>query len=98
MKIRFLHIFLLLAMIAAAANAQSAFRTITIETLPNAVVWLDDVRYGKTSNDGRLSITTISPGAHTLRVRADGYKEKTQPLMAAQRGEIKVELVKTSDE
>jgi tetratricopeptide (TPR) repeat protein len=79
------------------AQAQQ-FRTVTVQTEPNAKVWIDNVLYGTTSKDGRLEIKTVSAGAHTLRVRADGFKEKTQLITAVQRGEVKATLVQTTDE
>jgi len=96
-------IFLSLA-IFTSVNAQvktapkaAPVRSIKVVTEPSAAVWIDSVMYGRTSNDGSL---TIKPGAgaHTLRVRADGFKEKSQPLTAVQKGEVKVALVKTTDE
>lgn len=74
------------------------YRSITVSSQPDAVLWIDGVRYGKTDKNGTLEIRTISTGAHTLRVRADGFKEKTQPLTAVQKGEVRVVLVKTTDE
>ena len=73
-------------------------RTVTISTAPNAAVWIDGVLYGKTDKDGELEIKSISPGVHTLRVRADGFKEKSQPIAATQKGEIKAALNITADE
>jgi len=75
----------------------AAYRAITIATEPKAVVWVDGIRFGRADEAGRLEITTVSPGAHTIRVRADGFKEKNQPLTAAQRGEVKIALVETDD-
>lgn len=82
--------------LAISANAQT--RSITISTEPSATIWIDGVRYGRTDADGKLTIKTVAAGAHTLRVRADGFKEKTQPLSVAQRGDVKIVLVKTTDE
>ncbi len=88
----------------SSAYAQSTkpsaitFRTINVVTQPNAIVWLDGIRFGKTDTTGKLNIKTVSPGAHSLRVRADGFKEKSQPLTPVQKGEVSVSLVKTSDE
>jgi len=76
----------------------TAFRTVTIVTEPRTIVWLDGVRFGRTNADGRLEIKTVSSGAHTVRLRADGFKDKSQPLTAVQKGEIAVTLVKTTDE
>ena len=47
-----------------ASQAQQ-FRTITIQTEPNAKVWIDNVLYGTTSKDGRLEIKTVAAGTHT---------------------------------
>ena len=51
-----------------------------------------------TGSEGRLEMLKVSPGAHTLRVRANGFKEATMPIGAAQRGEIKVRLLRTTDQ
>lgn len=74
-----------------------ANRTITIITEPNSIIWLDGVRFGNTNKNGRFSITTVSPGGHSIRIRADGFKETAISLLAAQKGEIKATLVRTTD-
>jgi len=93
---------LMIGLIAAAcsyAHGQSVqFRSIRVITEPNAVVWVDGVRFGKTDASGRLDIKTIATGAHSLRVRADGFKERTQPITAARRGDLPIGLVKTTDD
>ena len=73
-------------------------RTLRVVTEAGATVWIDGVRYGKTDANGKLEIKTISAGSHVLRVRADGFKERTQPITAAQKGDIKAALVKTTDD
>src|SRR5437588_1881819 len=70
-------------------------RTLTILTEANAIVWIDDIRRGTTGSGGRLETLKVSPGAHTLRVRANGFKEATMPIQINQRGEIKVRLLRT---
>lgn len=99
MNVRFLKTIVLIFCVAVTAelNAQT-FRAITIETEPGAVIWLDGVRYGKSDKSGRLKIATIAAGAHTIRVRADGFKEKSQALSAVQKGDVKIALTKTLDE
>ena len=99
------HLILVTILMAASVYAQqprsaasAQFHSITVASQPDAVVWIDGVRFGKTDKDGRLDIKTVAAGTHTLRVRADGFKEKSQPLTAAQKGEIKIDLVKTTDE
>jgi tetratricopeptide (TPR) repeat protein len=78
----------------AAGNA----RTLTIITEPNTIVWVDEIRRGTADAGGTLSQVKISAGAHTLRARAAGFKEVTMPLTAAQRGEIKLRLMRATDQ
>jgi tetratricopeptide (TPR) repeat protein len=73
-------------------------RSVTVATEPNAGVWLDGILYGKTDTNGRLTIKHVSGGAHTLRVRAAGFKEASKPLTAGQSGELPVALARTTDE
>ncbi len=73
-------------------------KSITIHTEANAVVWLDEVRRGVTDSSGQLRLEKISAGAHTLRVRAAGFKEKVLPLPSAQRSTLNVKLAPTTDE
>lgn len=81
---------------AAFAFGQTT-RTITIVTAPKAFVWLDDLRRGKTDENGSLTVKNISTGIHKIRIRADGFKETTQTLTAVQKGDVKIALVKTDD-
>lgn len=76
----------------------SSGRSLMIVTEPNATVWLDEIRRGNTDQGGRLTLAKLSSGQHSLRVRASGFKEMTMPIPAAQRGEIKVRLIRTTDE
>lgn len=80
------------------AATSTQFRSITVSAVPSAKVWIDGVYYGRTNASGELTIATVASGGHTLRLRADGYKDKSQPLAATQRGEVKVVLLKTEDE
>jgi tetratricopeptide (TPR) repeat protein len=96
----FTAIVLVLGVLAGSAQKPSpaaSLRSITVTTEPNATVWIDGVRYGKTDSSGKLQIKT-SAGAHTLRVRADGFKQKEQPLTAVQKGAVTMALMKTTDE
>lgn len=103
-KIYFLVSVLCLAFIEQTMLAQksgsqaSQIRTITVVTEPNAIVWINDVRYGTTDESGKLTVKTASVGAKKLRVRADGFKEVTQNLLPAQKGEVKIALTETTDE
>ena len=50
-----------------------------------------------TDTRGRLADLKINTGAHSLRVRADGFKQITMSVPATQRGELKVNLIRTTD-
>lgn len=71
--------------------------SLTIKTEPNTQVFIDGVSYGRTAEDGTLKIRKLSPETHTLKLRSDGFQEKTQRLTAAAKGEITVPLVITKD-
>jgi tetratricopeptide (TPR) repeat protein len=96
---------LLLPLIAASAvyaevrtiAQTNAGRTITVATEPGAIVWLDEIRRGTTDPAGKLMLKMTS-GAHTLRVRANGFKETSVPVTAAARGEISVRLMRTTNQ
>jgi tetratricopeptide (TPR) repeat protein len=77
-----------------AIHAQAA---LTITTEPNAVVWIDEIRRGTTDASGKLSIAKVSPGRHTVRVRASGFKESTAALLPGRRT-LAVKLVRTTDQ
>jgi tetratricopeptide (TPR) repeat protein len=82
---------------AKTPTQTSSARTINVSTQPAAVVWVDDVRRGVTDAGGKLELK-LTPGRHTLRVRAGGYAERTLALLPAQRGAVSVVLTKTTDE
>ena len=56
-----------------AQKSVSQIGTITVISEPDAVVWLDGVRRGKTDADGKLIIKAVSAGKHLLRVRDDVF-------------------------
>lgn len=96
----------LIALFTISASAQKAktttpaaqLKTITIVTEPKATVWLDDVKRGETDESGKLTIKYSLPGTRKLRVRADGFKEVSQNLLPTTKGDVKIALVKTTDE
>lgn len=97
MRSRLIFVGVVLAFAGLSAHAQTG-RSITVSTEPKASVWIDGVNYGRTGDDGTIAIRSVSAGAHTLKVRAAGFKEKSQPLTAIQKGDVRVVLVKTTDE
>jgi len=69
---------------------------LTISTEPNAVVWVDEIRRGTTDASGKLELTKLSPGRHSVRVRANGFKETTTPLPPGRRV-LSIKLAPTTD-
>ena len=84
----------LLFLAVPAAHAQTA---LTITTEPNAIVWIDEIRRGTTDASGKLSLNKVSAGRHSVRVRANGFKESVTPLVPGRRA-LAVKLVPTADE
>ena len=80
------------------SSTAASERTIMIQTEPNAIVWIDEIRRGVTDANGVLSGLQLSSGAHALRVRANAFKEGSQPITAVQRGEVRVRLIRTTDQ
>lgn len=97
-RLRFILRSLLLAIsLSISVTAQTTLRSITVVTEPNAIVWVDDVRYGTTNESGRLKIASIPAGIRSLRVRATGFAEVRKSLPATAKGDISVPLTKTTD-
>jgi tetratricopeptide (TPR) repeat protein len=80
--------------VGVVVHAQPAALTITTE--PNAIVWVDEIRRGTTDASGKLVLTKLSPGRHTIRIRANSFKEATATLLPGRRT-LAVKLVGTSD-
>src|SRR5689334_12541607 len=83
----------LLFLTVPATHAQTA---LTITTEPNAIVWIDEIRRGTTDASGKLSLNKVSAGRHSVRVRANGFKESVTPLIPGRRS-LAVKLVPTTD-
>lgn len=94
LSLRSIRVYLCLFALALTAHAQPAALTITTE--PNAIVWIDEIRRGTTDASGKLILTKLSPGRHTVRVRANSFKEATAVLLPGRRT-LTVKLVGTSD-
>lgn len=86
--------FAFLLVVSLSVNAQSP---LVITTEPNAIIWIDEIRRGTTDASGKLSLTKVSPGRHTVRVRASGFKETSVPLLPGRRT-LAVKLVTTTDQ
>jgi Tfp pilus assembly protein PilF len=87
---------------AAKSSTSVASRTspsglVNVSTQPGAALWVDEVRRGTTDAEGKLQLK-LTPGRHSLRVRANGFAERTLALLPTQRGALGVVLTKTTDE
>jgi len=91
-----LSLLLLSASTSAQRTPRPATPALTVTSEPNAIIWLDEIRRGTTDATGKLALSKISSGRHTLRVRANGFKEVTVPLLPARRS-IAVKLLRTTD-
>ncbi|MGI8669626.1 MAG: tetratricopeptide repeat protein [Aridibacter sp.] len=78
-------------------SVSQATRTITVLTEPNTTIWIDGIKRGVTDESGKLIVKPVMAGTRKLRVRADGFKEIEKPLLPTQKGDVKIDLVKTND-
>lgn len=90
-------VLLLFAFVFLVPQTLHAQTPLVISTEPNAIIWIDEIRRGTTDGSGKLSLTKVSPGRHTVRVRADGFKETSIPLLPGRRT-LAVKLVTTTDQ
>ena len=73
---------LLALAVLTAGFVHGQTRATTIVTQPGASIWIDGLYFGKTDESGRLKIRTPQARSHTVRVRADGFRETSKPLAA----------------
>ncbi len=92
---RILFILILISSFTITLFAQKT-RVITVTTQPDATVWVDDIKQGKTDSTGNLTIKFVASGTRKLRVRAFGYKEVSQSLLPTQ-NQVNITLTKTTD-
>src|SRR4030095_10502415 len=85
---------LFVALVALAVGQTARGRALVIKTEPKAIVWLTGVRYGTTDAEGQLDIKNAPAGRQIVRVRADGFKETSKPLLPTQSGNIEIPLAK----
>src|SRR4030095_6458695 len=83
------------------ANSQlrptAASSSLTLTTEPNAAVWVDEIRRGTTDASGKLVVSPFSNRRHTVRVRAQGFKETSVAVLPGRRT-IAIKLVATTDQ
>jgi len=80
----------------STSPAAPSARVFTITSEPNAIVWIDDIRRGVTDASGKLTVKNVSPARHSVRVRANGFKESTVPVLPG-KSSATVKLVRTTD-
>jgi tetratricopeptide (TPR) repeat protein len=85
---------LLVILVSATVRAQTP---VTVTSEPNAIVWIDEIRRGTTDASGKLTVNKVSAGRHSVRVRANGFKETTTPLLPGRRA-LAVKLIPTTDQ
>jgi len=93
----FMKLLLAVASLLLVCFPVTAQTPLIITTEPNAIIWIDEIRRGTTDDTGKLSLTKVSPGRHTVRVRASGFKETSVELAPGRRA-LAVKLVTTTDE
>src|SRR5690242_12683596 len=91
-----MRVVVVLVLVLVSASAVYAQASLTITTEPNAIVWIDEIRRGTTDASGKLTLTKVSAGRHSVRVRASGFKESTSALLPGRRA-LAVKLVPTTD-
>jgi len=82
--------------VAVAAQRRAVSSSVVINTEPNAIVWIDEIRRGTTDASGRIELKVL-PGRHAVKVRANGFKEAGVPLLPGKRT-LAVKLVRTTDQ
>lgn len=83
--------------VAATTSFPQATGTIlTISSEPSSTIFIDDIRFGRTDAQGKLIVRDLGGKRHTIRVRADGFKEVSKAITTDQ-GDVNVPLVKTTD-
>jgi hypothetical protein len=82
--------------VAVVGQRRAASSSVVINTEPNAIVWIDEIRRGSTDASGRIELKVL-PGRHAVKVRANGFKEAALPLLPGRRT-LAVKLVRTTDQ
>lgn len=82
--------------VTVVGQRRAASSSVVINTEPNAIVWIDEIRRGTTDASGRIELKVL-PGRHAVKVRANGFKEAAVPLLPGKRT-LAVKLVRTTDQ
>ncbi|HKO41714.1 MAG TPA: tetratricopeptide repeat protein [Pyrinomonadaceae bacterium] len=82
--------------VAVVGQRRAVSSSVVINTEPNAIVWIDEIRRGTTDASGRIELKVL-PGRHAVKVRANGFREAAAPLLPGRRT-LAVKLVRTTDQ
>lgn len=66
---------------AMAQQVRSASAALAVTAPPGTIIWVDALRYGAVPTSGKVTITRLSSGLHTLRARLNGKREITQKIV-----------------
>lgn len=67
--------------IAAKPTGSASSPALIVQSTPGgAQVYVDDEPVGTTSREGRLKLSQVAPGEHTIRVSLPGYRDHTQQV------------------
>ncbi len=92
--------FILLVIFATLTFAQApGTSSVDIKTTPDAVIWVDHLRYGAVPATGEFTIANLRPGNHSVRARLKGKHEvsKAFSLSANERRAISIDLSVPAD-
>jgi PEGA domain len=65
-----------------------------IESTPGGThVYIDDEPVGTTSSEGRLKLSTLSPGPHRVRLSLDGYKDSSKDVALVAGGALELQVM-----
>lgn len=69
--------------VSQAPQAPQANAALMVKAPPQAIVWVDSLRYGVVPPNGELIIKNLRTGSHTIRARLKGKRELTQTTVLA---------------
>jgi tetratricopeptide (TPR) repeat protein len=93
-------LFIVSLLLTAFTHAQSpGTASVDIKTMPDAVVWVDHLRYGVVPATGELTIANLRPGNHSVRARLKGKHEVSRAftLSANERRAVSIDLSAPAD-
>jgi tetratricopeptide (TPR) repeat protein len=81
-----------LAFVIDIAGQTDSTSSLTINTSPGTIIWVDSLRYGTVPESGELRIDNLHAGSHTVRARLKGMREITKSITLAAESPNSIEL------